>query len=220
MTKACPSPGSVYRSVCHTWEWGFVMSASPEPAVVSEPGSATAERDGPGTALAADRLRAAAALVCRDHGLALHLVGCALLGDSNHAELAVAQAVSDFCGRVGPGPTSVRASPRRELARDLYRRCTEAATTTLSSGRLPSGSLASLPPAMVWLRQISVLQRTTLALCLFGGHTYREAPTCSTWPRRTWRRCCAPDCSTSPVSPWSPSRRLTVRADPHTGECR
>ena len=28
---------------------------------------------------------------------------------------------------------------------------------------------------MVWVNQLGQLQRACLALCLFGGHTYREA---------------------------------------------
>jgi DNA-directed RNA polymerase specialized sigma24 family protein len=32
-----------------------------------------------------------------------------------------------------------------------------------------------LPPSMVWLGQLAQLQRACLALCLFGGHTHREA---------------------------------------------
>jgi hypothetical protein len=32
-----------------------------------------------------------------------------------------------------------------------------------------------MPSAMVWVNQLGQLQRACLALCLFGGHTYREA---------------------------------------------
>jgi DNA-directed RNA polymerase specialized sigma24 family protein len=32
-----------------------------------------------------------------------------------------------------------------------------------------------LPPAMLWISQVALAQRTCLALCVFGGHTHREA---------------------------------------------
>jgi DNA-directed RNA polymerase specialized sigma24 family protein len=32
----------------------------------------------------------------------------------------------------------------------------------------------SLPPVMVWVSQLARLQRASLALCVFGGLTYRE----------------------------------------------
>ena len=32
----------------------------------------------------------------------------------------------------------------------------------------------ALPPAMVWVSQLAGLQRASLALCVFGGLTYRE----------------------------------------------
>ena len=35
--------------------------------------------------------------------------------------------------------------------------------------------MSHLPPVMTWLAQLAQLQRACLALCVFGGHTHREA---------------------------------------------
>ena len=56
---------------------------------------------------------------------------------------------------------------RRSWARHVYRHSQELAGET-------SGT-PHLPPVMVWLGQLAQLQRACLALCVFGGHTYREA---------------------------------------------
>jgi DNA-directed RNA polymerase specialized sigma24 family protein len=54
----------------------------------------------------------------------------------------------------------------RFLARRVYRYSQE--VPVARSGR-------NLPPLMVWLGQLAQLQRACLALCVFGGHTHREA---------------------------------------------
>ena len=56
---------------------------------------------------------------------------------------------------------------RRSLARHVYWRTEELASERTRTLRLP--------PAMVWIGQLAQLQRTCLALCLFGGLTHREA---------------------------------------------
>ena len=55
----------------------------------------------------------------------------------------------------------------RFLARRVYRHSQEVSVE-------PSGT-THLPPLMVWLGQLAQLQRACLALCVFGGHTHREA---------------------------------------------
>ena len=40
---------------------------------------------------------------------------------------------------------------------------------------MEASGTASLPPLMVWLGQLAQLQRASLALCVFGGLTHREA---------------------------------------------
>ena len=56
---------------------------------------------------------------------------------------------------------------RRFLARHVYRHTQELVGKT-------SGAM-QLPPVMVWVSQLARLQRASLALCLFGGLTHREA---------------------------------------------
>ena len=56
---------------------------------------------------------------------------------------------------------------RRCLVRHVYRHTQERAGE-------PSGAVM-LPPVMVWVSQLARLQRASLALCVFGGLTHREA---------------------------------------------
>ena len=56
---------------------------------------------------------------------------------------------------------------RRCLVRQVYRHSQEPAGET-------SGAVL-LPPVMVWVSQLARLQRASLALCVFGGLTHREA---------------------------------------------
>ena len=56
---------------------------------------------------------------------------------------------------------------RRCLVRHVYRHTQEPAGET-------SGAVL-LPPVMVWVSQLARLQRASLALCVFGGLTHREA---------------------------------------------
>ena len=56
---------------------------------------------------------------------------------------------------------------RRCLARHVYRHTQELA------GETPGA--AQLPPVMVWVSRLARLQRASLALCVFGGLTHREA---------------------------------------------
>lgn len=98
------------------------------------------------------------------HGGSLYALACALLGDQAAAVRAVTLAMSDL-----PRTT---ASDRpedalRHLAARVYWRSREVAAR-------PSGS-THLPPVMAWLAQLAHLQRACLALCVFGGHTHREA---------------------------------------------
>ena len=114
--------------------------------------------------------RQTAERVWQGHGSAMHMLACAFLGDSSRADLAVAQGICDFAGR----PEHVRPrdeiAARRELARIVYRLCGEVVTRPSAPAKP-----AALPPLMVWLAEVSVRQRTCLVLCLFDGHTYREA---------------------------------------------
>ena len=60
---------------------------------------------------------------------------------------------------------SIEEAPR-SLVRQVYRHAQERVCETPGAG---------LPPIMVWLSQLARLQRASLALCVFGGLTQREA---------------------------------------------
>lgn len=98
------------------------------------------------------------------HGRSIYALACALLGDEAAAMRAVALGMTDLADA-----TSSVSAPdaRRSLARHVYWRSQELVTDTSRT--------LDLPPAMVWLGQLAQLQRACLALCVFGGHTHREA---------------------------------------------
>ncbi len=98
------------------------------------------------------------------HGRSAYAIACVLLGDATAAARAVELGLADLAR------STVRQSTReaqRSMARHVYRRCQELAADTPRTLRMP--------PAMVWISQLAQLQRSCLALCLFGGHTHREA---------------------------------------------
>ena len=66
---------------------------------------------------------------------------------------------------------------RRCLARHVYRHAEEPAGETSGAVRLP--------PVMVWVSQLARLQRASLALCVFGGLSHREAAALLEVPPRT-----------------------------------
>lgn len=98
------------------------------------------------------------------HGRSAYAIACVLLGDAATASQAVELAMADLAQ--SGGLESAR-DAKRSMARHVYRR----------SQDLPADLSRTLPmpPAMVLVHQLSQLQRACLALCLFGGHTYREA---------------------------------------------
>ena len=98
------------------------------------------------------------------HGGSVYALACALLGDEAAAVRAVTLAMVDLA-RSTDGES--REDTLRLLARRVYRHSQEVPVE-------PSGR-PHLPPVMVWLGQLAQLQRACLALCVFGGHTYREA---------------------------------------------
>ena len=98
------------------------------------------------------------------HGDSAYVLACALLD----SEPAVAEAV--WCAMVdlaGTRDVPSHSEARRVLAGSVYRRAQE----------LPdrSADAPPLPRAMVWLSQLARLQRASLALCVHGGLTHREA---------------------------------------------
>lgn len=98
------------------------------------------------------------------HGASVYALACALLGDETAAARAVTLGMTDLTRSDG----SVSADEaRRSWARHVYWRSQELAGETYRTPELPS--------TMVRLGQLEQLQRSCLALCLFGGHTRREA---------------------------------------------
>jgi hypothetical protein len=98
------------------------------------------------------------------HGGYAYRLACALLGDEAAAEEAVRLAMLDLAGSLSGVPTD---EARRRLVRHVYRQTQEHADGTSDA--------ALLPPSMVWVSRLARLQRVSLALCVFGGLTHREA---------------------------------------------
>jgi DNA-directed RNA polymerase specialized sigma24 family protein len=98
------------------------------------------------------------------HGTAAYALACALLGNADAASEAVRLAMTELA-RSGDVLTDDEA--RRRLARSVHHH----------AAALPSGTTVpeSLPPPMVWLSRLARLQRSSLALCVYGGLTHREA---------------------------------------------
>jgi Sigma-70, region 4 len=101
--------------------------------------------------------------VLSGHGRAAFAMACALLGDEEKAVRATALGIVDLAC----SPPVAAAGTRRALARRVYWRCEQ-----IAGG---ATSVVHQPASMATLRQLAQLQRTCLALCVFGGHTYREA---------------------------------------------
>jgi hypothetical protein len=98
------------------------------------------------------------------HGGSAYALACALLGNEVAAAEAVRLAMADLA-RSSRGVSTEEA--RRCLVRHVYRHAQEPAGETSGGG--------ALPPVMVWVSQLARLQRASLALCVFGGLTHREA---------------------------------------------
>jgi hypothetical protein len=98
------------------------------------------------------------------HGQSAYAIACVLLGDAEAAARTVELGMADLAG--SPERDSPR-DPRRSLAQHIYRRSQELSADTPRTLRMP--------PPMEWISRLAQLQRACLALCLFGGHTHREA---------------------------------------------
>lgn len=98
------------------------------------------------------------------HGGSAYALACALLGNEAAAAEAVRLAMADLARSMRGGPTE---DVRRSLVRHVYRHAQE------FDGEMSGRVL--LPPVMVWVSQLARLQRASLALCVFGGLTHREA---------------------------------------------
>jgi hypothetical protein len=98
------------------------------------------------------------------HGRSVYALACILLGDREAAAQAVTLGLTDLAGSAHRVSA---ADALRRMARHVYWRTQELAAQPPSPPHLP--------PAMAGLGRLAQLQRASLALCVFGGHTYREA---------------------------------------------
>ena len=98
------------------------------------------------------------------HGGSAYALACALLGNEDGAAEAVRLAMADVA-------SSIRGMSTQDapgcLVRHVYRHTQE------SAGETPGAVLPS--PVMVWMSQLARVQRASLALCVLGGLTHREA---------------------------------------------
>ncbi|MGZ4575808.1 MAG: RNA polymerase sigma factor [Mycobacteriaceae bacterium] len=108
------------------------------------------------------------------HGGSAYALACALLGNEKDAAEAVRLAMSDLARSIRGESTE---EARRRLVRQVFRHAQELDGETPGKGKLP--------PVMVWLSRLARLQRASLALCVFGGLTYREAAALLDVPPRT-----------------------------------
>lgn len=97
-------------------------------------------------------------------GASAYALACALLGNEEAATEAVRLAMADL-DHADRGPSAEEA--RLALSRRVYRRAQELAIEAPDSARLPA--------AVVWVSKRAWLQRASIALCVFGGLTYRQA---------------------------------------------
>jgi hypothetical protein len=98
------------------------------------------------------------------HGRSIYALACTLLGDSETAAQAVTLGMTDLARSADRG---TGADVQRCMARHVFWRTQELAAQ--------ANPTLHLPPVMARLGQLAQLQRACLALCVFGGHTYREA---------------------------------------------
>lgn len=98
------------------------------------------------------------------HGVSLWVLACALLGNREAAMTAIASAMVDQA----EGADRPADEPLRAVAGLVYRRCDQVLAET-------TRSMPALTPSVGRLGELSEGQRTALALCTYGGHTYRDA---------------------------------------------
>ena len=99
------------------------------------------------------------------HGAVLFAMAYALLGDESAAVRAVTLGMADLYKVPDPEPTL------RSAAHCVYQQCHRTQADEKRQEATPSA------PLMAGLEQVAWFQRSALALCFFGGHTYREAAT-------------------------------------------
>lgn len=105
------------------------------------------------------------------HGTTLFALACTLLGDEPAALRAVTWAMVDLYSRSDELSDVPRGEALRAAAGAVYLRCQDVLTDPTMRRTM------TLPPLMALLGEIAQGQRGALALCGFGGHSYRQAAT-------------------------------------------
>lgn len=118
-------------------------------------------------------MRRAAKLFDR-HGAALHTIASVMTNDPLHAEALVVDAISS---QIAPPLTDQNTKQRsvRELAATVY-----VAWSCRPAPPTPILAPTDIKPPSTTLTALHLLpddHRAVLALCTFGGHTYRQAAT-------------------------------------------
>ena len=103
------------------------------------------------------------------HGTSLYALACGLLGDEPAAVRAVTRGMTDFIIQTESDPGLEKSDVLPQLSGYVYQRC-ELMVADVSFSRT-----MTMPPLIVWLSELVRVQRACLALCVFGGHTHREA---------------------------------------------
>ena len=109
------------------------------------------------------------------HGAALFALSLVLFEDVDAAESVVTQAFLDACT---PADIALAPVSRRELARYVYVLWVRRTTAPGSARQLAfSAHPGWRPSGVAAMAKLSRLQRTAIALALFGEHTYTEIAT-------------------------------------------
>lgn len=103
------------------------------------------------------------------HGSALFALARALIGDEPTALHAVTWAMADLYSHSDTVPDMPQGEALREAAERVFMRCDALLADTHTR------RTTILPRPMVWFGGIEGGQRGALALCVFGGHSYRQA---------------------------------------------
>ncbi len=98
------------------------------------------------------------------HGGAAYALACALCGNESVAAEAVGRAIADLSGSIDGVSTE---EVQRRLVRQVHLHAQVVVDEVVGG--------VALPPVIAWVSRFARLQRASLALCVFGGLTHREA---------------------------------------------
>lgn len=105
-------------------------------------------------------------------GSRLWALACVVVGEEPVAASAVALAMGDLFSPAGAAQHQAAHTLLPAAARAVHARARELGGHE-GHDRAPGDP--ALPPLMTWTARLADLQRSVLALCCFGGHSYRMA---------------------------------------------